>query len=328
MGATITTLSPDRLLKQMAELWTQAGKQGQAEGGGVLRACTMTLVVAAEEEHGVSTLSETIAALMPEHPARTIIVRLSRTAQQPAALVTAQCWMPFGQRQEICSEQVEITAPEGSFADVASVIEPIAAPDLPLIVWCRSPRIFEREEFKHLAAMARKVVVDTTAVSDAKAAIQRVARMSASGMILGDLSWTHLTRWRETISQVFENSQYAARLPEITRVQVNTSDPTMEASAFYMGAWLTGALESAGAKAELTHDSRAKESSIELTGTGFRVQLIRQGNRLVTAIDQLSHCTSLPQPTECQLVREELRIIRHDPIFERTLSAAARLSKP
>ena len=324
MGATITTLSPDRLLKQMAELWTQAGKQGQDEGGGVLRACTMTLVVAAEEEHGVSTLSETIAALMPEHPARTIIVRLSRTAQQPAALVTAQCWMPFGQRQEICSEQVEITAPEGSFEDVASVVGPIAAPDLPLIVWCRSPRIFEREEFKHLAAMARKVVVDTTSASDPKSAIQRLARMSASGMVLGDLSWTHLTRWRETIYQVFENPQYAARLPEITRVRVNTTDPTMAASALYMSAWIMSALESAGAKAELTRD-RAKESSIELTGTGFRVQLTRQDSRLITTIDQLSHCTSLPQPTECQLVREELRIIRHDPIFERALAATAGL---
>jgi glucose-6-phosphate dehydrogenase assembly protein OpcA len=327
MGATIATLSPDRLLKEMSELWMQTGKQGQ-EAGGVLRACTMTLVVAAEEEQGVSSLGETIAALMPEHPARTIIVRLSRTAQQPSALVTAQCWMPFGQRQEICCEQIEITAPEGSFEDVASVIAPIAAPDLPLVVWCRSPRIFERDEFKHLAAIARKVVVDTTAVSDAKAALQRLARMSASGLIVGDLSWTHLTRWRETISQVFENAQYASRLAEITRVLVKTTDSTMAASALYMGAWLMGALQSAGAKAELVSDPRANESSIELTGTGFRVQLIRQGNRLVTAIDQLSHCTSLPQPTECQLVREELRIIRHDPIFERTLSAAARLSKP
>jgi glucose-6-phosphate dehydrogenase assembly protein OpcA len=205
------------------------------------------------------------------------------------------------------------------------VIEPIAAPDLPLIVWCRSPRIFERDEFKHLAAMARKVIVDTTAVSDAKAALQRLARMSAGGIVLGDLSWTHLTRWRETISQVFENSQYAARLGEITRVRVNTIDSTMAASALYMGAWLMDALQKTGAKTELTSDPRAKESSIELTGVGFRVQLMRQENRLVTTIDQLSHCTSLPQPTECQLVREELRIIRHDPIFERTLAAAARL---
>ena len=39
------------------------------------------------------------------------------------ARVFAQCWMPFGKRQQICCEQIEITASETSLADAASLIE-------------------------------------------------------------------------------------------------------------------------------------------------------------------------------------------------------------
>jgi tRNA A37 threonylcarbamoyladenosine synthetase subunit TsaC/SUA5/YrdC len=72
-----TTLSPDRILKELSDLWVTLAKPGQAEtGAGVLRACSLTLVVLAEETEDVGALGETIAARMPEHPARTIVIRL------------------------------------------------------------------------------------------------------------------------------------------------------------------------------------------------------------------------------------------------------------
>jgi hypothetical protein len=73
------TVSADRILRELADLWVAAGQE-QAEGGlGVLRACAMTLIVLAEETEDMEALGETIAALMPEYPARTILVRLGGT---------------------------------------------------------------------------------------------------------------------------------------------------------------------------------------------------------------------------------------------------------
>jgi hypothetical protein len=37
----------------------------------------------------------------------------------------------------------------------------------------------------------------------------------------------------------------------------------------------------------------------------------------------LAHCTKLPQPSDYLLMREELGIVRKDPVFERTLASAA-----
>jgi hypothetical protein len=109
--ALSATISPDRILKELSDLWVSMGKEGQAESGaGVLRACSMTLIVLAEEADDPSSLGETVAALMPEHPARTVTIRLCSEGERALSeRVYAQCWMPFGQRRQICCEQVEIS---------------------------------------------------------------------------------------------------------------------------------------------------------------------------------------------------------------------------
>jgi len=320
------TLSPETILREMSDLWVTLGKQGEAATGlGVLRACALTLVVVTEEADDTSALGETLAALMPEHPARSIVVRLRRNGgPELACRVFEQCWMPFGQRRQICCEQIEIAAAESSWDDVASVLAPIAAPDLPLLVWCRSGRATERPAFWQFAAAASKVVVNTGDWEDPKAALQRLAALAAGGVTLGDFSWTCLTRWREALSQVFENPQYAARLPEISRVRVRYDGAAMEVMARYMGAWLTDALANAGVRAELSLEPGAEAPSVELGGGAFRVELVRLGERLVTHVDALSRCTSLPRPTDYLLLREEMGIVRRDSVFERTLASAAR----
>src|SRR5579864_2899613 len=309
-------LSPETILRQLADTWAGLGK----EGPGVLRACSMTLVTVMQEAEDLPAMLETLAALMPEHPARSIVVRLQSGASL-AGRVTAQCWMPFGQRRQICSEQIEITASQDALEDVASVIAPLAAPDLPLILWCRSRGAVESAGFDCLAKMASKVVLDTADWPDAQAAIQRIAALAARGVRVADLSWTRLTRWREMLSQVFENRKYAARLPAISRVRVIYGGAARAVAASYMGAWVVDALAAAGVRAALTLEPDANVpagqfSTVELSGAGFHVELARQQERLVTTVDGLSHCTGLPHATDCRLLREELRIVRQDPVFE------------
>src|SRR2546425_4589855 len=126
-------LAPEQILKELSDLWVSLGKQGHAEsGGGVLRACSMTLVVLADMSDDTGALGETVAALMPEHPARAIVVRLQGAGEAAlGARVYSQCWMPFRERRQICCEQIEITAPDAALADLPALILPLAATDLP-----------------------------------------------------------------------------------------------------------------------------------------------------------------------------------------------------
>ena len=331
-GSLQSTLSPEKLLKEMAGLWITLGKESGGEAGaGVLRACSMTLVVAAEDSEDFAALGETVAALMPEHPARVIVVRLrGGSGGGLAARVFAQCWMPFGQRRQICCEQIEITGPESSLEDAASVVDPVIAPDLPVIVWCRSARILDAPGFGRMASLARKVIVDSTVWPDGREGIRRVTELAARGVEVGDLAWTRLTRWRETLARLFENPRYKKVLPAVNRVEIGYGGTAAPAAARYMGVWVRDALSSAGAKAELRLAADAPERAgyllrVALNGPEFQLRLTRREDRLIVEVDSLSTCTNLPQPTDYLLLREELGIVERDPVFEQVSAAAARL---
>jgi glucose-6-phosphate dehydrogenase assembly protein OpcA len=323
-----TTVAPEDILKELAALWTQEGKQGDA---GVLRACSMTLVVIAEADDDAAALGETIAALMPEHPARSILIRLlGERARALSQRVYQQCWKPFGQRQQICCEQIEITASDPALADLPSVILPLAVPDLPVILWCRSARLVRRPEFGEIARMATKVVIDSARDTDAIDAIRRMADAVRSGggiadLVWADLAWTRLTRWRETLARVFENRDTLARLSEVNRVQVRFG-PTYETAAWYLAAWAANALASVGQVVTPTISRQEASLRLELSGGTFRVELSRREDRLVTVVNEQSNCTNLPRPADYHMMREELGIVRRDAVFEATLASAARLA--
>jgi glucose-6-phosphate dehydrogenase assembly protein OpcA len=323
----MATVSPEKILKQLADLWVGMGKQGEGEAGqGVLRACTMTLVVIAEAAQDAADLDETLAALMTEHPARAIVIRLRGAG--PRALyerVYAQCWMPFGQRRQICCEQVEITASDAALGDLPSVVLPLAVPDLPLILWCRSSRLFDLPEFRQLTAMAGRVVLDSGDVADASSAVRRLAAAAARpGPPIGDLAWTRLTRWREALSQVFENRQNLARLEGSLRIRVCDAG-NVTTRALYLAAWIKDGLEAAGLQASVSF-SRTAATFVEIEGPALSLRVERQEQRMITTLNDFSQCANLPISNDYLVMREELGIAGHDPVFERTLASAAQLA--
>jgi glucose-6-phosphate dehydrogenase assembly protein OpcA len=322
MSAGLTVM-PDQILKELAALWVEEGKHGAS---GVLRACSMTLVVMAEEGEDASALGETIASLMPEHPARAILVRLrAGTDRALSERVYQQCWKPFGQRQQICCEQIELTASDAALGDLPSVLLPLIVADLPVILWCRSPRLVTMPEFVEIARMATKVVLDSAAFPSAVEAFRHLTAAQSLGLHLGDLAWTRLTRWREMLARVFENRAYLARLNEINAVNV-MSGPGFESAACYLGAWAQNALADAGVNARVSLAREAESTRVELAGSGLKVAMRREDDRLVVTVDELSNCTHLPPASDSLLMHEELGIVARDTVFERTLSSAARLA--
>src|SRR6185295_9901294 len=115
MGATI---QPDRLLRELSELWVSFGKQEGDASTGVLRACAMTLVVVDDAKQDAADVGETLATLMHDHPSRAIVVRvIDSESPELEARVFAQCWMPQGHRRQIYCEQIEITSSNVSLTD-------------------------------------------------------------------------------------------------------------------------------------------------------------------------------------------------------------------
>ena len=109
----------------------------QADSGGVLRACAMTLVVVAENAADAERVRQTVGVLMHNHPSRAVILHPGGSAADLDARIFAECWKPFGKTQQICSEGIEITAGQSGFSEVAKFLVPLRVPDLPVVLWCR-----------------------------------------------------------------------------------------------------------------------------------------------------------------------------------------------
>ena len=335
MGAAGGTIAPDRILHDMADLWVSLGKQGEGDAG-VLRACSMTLMVAAEEADDPQEIGKTLASLMPEHPSRAIVIRFRAEDQRSlAARVLAQCWMPFGQRQQICCEQIEITASDASLPDLTAVVLPLTVPDLPVILWCRSPRLFHLPAFAQLAVIAQKVVLDSAAFSDPATALKEMSEAAAAGRLIADLSWTRLTRWRELIAQIFENRAQLANLPLVSDILISHRGSATPATAYYLAAWLIDGLANVGAHPRVRFRSDGGEpawrfSLVELRAPGSADAIasiaLAEGHAAEVKTGGLVTKALLPALTDYALMREELAIPGRDPSFERALAAAAKLA--
>ncbi len=335
MGAAGGTIAPDRILHEMGDLWVSLGKQNEGDGG-VLRACSMTLVVAAEESDDTQAIGETVAALMPEHPSRAIVIRFrAEDRHSLAARVFAQCWMPFGHRQQICCEQIEITASDAALPDVAAVLVPLKVPDLPVMLWCRSPRIFRLKAFPQLSSIAQKLVLDSAAFDDQASALKEMRDAVAAGHPLADLSWTRLTRWRELIAQIFENRAQLTNLPRVSEILISHRGRSVPTTALYLAAWLIEGLAKVGAHAQVQFRAEGGEPAwrfglVELRAQGSADAIASiahiEGQAVEVHVGGLVSKTLLPALNDYALMREELSIPGRDPEFERTLAAAARLA--
>jgi glucose-6-phosphate dehydrogenase assembly protein OpcA len=333
---TAATIQPDRILRELSELWVSFGKQNGDEPSGVLRACAMTLVVLAEAGEDANEVGETLANLMREHPSRAIVVRVSRS-EEPAleARVFAQCWMPFGQRRQICCEQIEISASHSSLADVPAVILPLVVADLPVILWSRLPHLVGSPAWRDLSRIATKTIVDSAPFSDQREALQRLTRATSSGLLLADLAWARITRWRELIAQIFENPVYFSHLPSITAVTICHSTDAPSAGIWYMAAWLQQCLERAGSKSRVRVDraggpcdsglGRIEFSSDGPAGLNISVRKV-EGSAAEVRVNALVNRTVFPEASDYVLLREELSIPGHDPTYQSALTLAAELA--
>jgi hypothetical protein len=326
-----TTISPEQILRELAELWISLGKPAQeAASTGVLRACTMSLVVLADDAEEASGIWENIAALMPEHPSRAILVRCSAGSEREvSARVFAQCWMPFGERRQICCEQVEISASDAVLPDLPPLLLPLVVPDLPVVVWCRSARLFAMREFGRAAAeMAQKVIVDSAGM-----AFEAVAAAHREGLPVADLSWTRVTRWREVVARVFDNPAYLERLAAVSGLRIAFTGSAPPSSAWYLAAWLLEGLRGAGSLAEPRFERVPGEEpgglqGVALEGPGVEVSIkMRSSGCAEIRTGEVVQQTAFPRPTDYLLMREELAIPARDPVFASVVPEAARLAR-
>jgi len=317
LNPAVASMDPEKVLRDWRELWAQLAKN-QGDSGGVLRACSMTLLVVAEHDAAGDTESarKAIGQLMHRHPSRAIVL-IPRESGELSGRVFAECWMPFGAQQQICSEGIEISADPEQTDEVARAMVPLIAPDLPVVLWCRGPRAFLDRSLDPLFPLANKIIFNTRAVRHPSSAIAFLRRMRKSGHRVADLAWTRLTGWREAVAHVMDGVPPDA---SIATVRIEYGGDRASTRALYFARWIERALP----RVNITLAPFGKEpglQSVVFTGENVEISIRRmQTSSLEVRMATRTYSAQLPPDSEECLMHEELSILGRDPAFEGVLA--------
>jgi glucose-6-phosphate dehydrogenase assembly protein OpcA len=312
-----------RLLRELDEQWRHLGK---SESGGVLRACAMTLIVVSRGGQDPQKLGGTLAELARRHPSRTILLRVDEQASEPLeARTTLQCWMPFGKRQQICCEQIELTAQPGRLDEVPPVLLGLVVPDLPIVMWCSDLELACLPPLESVLKLAGKLIVDSTTMDSPAAALTALQKLKAGPWQLADLAWTRITRWRETVSQLLSSGEWSECPGEHAEVTWAGQPPAQ--TALYLAAWIAATFDWKGDLADRLNLSctdpvrppkgTGRVRMVRLSGKSRQLTLRRPaGIGVAIEIDGRKSQVIFPILTEAVLLNEELNVFGPDPHFD------------
>lgn len=318
----MSAVDSDRILEDLRKLWLDLARE---DPNGVLRACTMTLIVLADEDRDAQLTGETLAALMHEHPSRAIVIRVRDTDEALlAARVFAQCWMPFGSRQQICCEQVEILSGRRDVAAVESVIRGIIAPDLPVALYAPSQSLWWVLEQGLLLNLAGKLIIDSCAMDDLSQSIGFLPTLSVARK--ADLVWSRITPIRECIAQVFDCANTRKSVYDLSEVRILYKASSEPSAVYYLAGWFMHVL-GAGVKVKIARGVGPEYSGIaDVTLVGPKLEAsVSITGRLTaetTISGQAPAVTVLPVANEYYALRQELGITKRDALFEDVLGLA------
>jgi len=322
------------LLRELRDVWSDLARQeGQT---GVLRACAMTLIVIASERDDPQQLGATLAGLMHEHPSRFILLHVSQSEERKLeGRVLVQCWMPFGRRQQICCEQIEVEASRGALGDSASLLLGLLVPDLPVALWCRVPELLPEAALKPVLSLAGRIIIDGARMSSPRQLLTHIVALRKGGAIVADLAWTRITRWREVLYRAFLDGGCAANPSRLESITVEYAGETPSITVCWLVAWLIsncgwkreGAGWTAAGNARhlslvstgepVTPTTVGRIRRVRLTGPELDVRIERpEGFNATLSWNGLQSLVLFPRQSEEMLLREELAIFGRDRHFE------------
>ena len=316
----ISVVQPEKLLKELEHVWTELGKGQPADA--LLRACSMTLLVATTDAGDEVSLKNTLADLMRAHPGRMIIIRI---VDSPTPLltadVTAQCLLAFGGRQQVCCEIIEIRTTRDRLADVYAASLGLTVADLPVVLWVKDIRLLEESSFQPLLQLARTLLVDSAPLG--VGVLPALNERRRAGWRVKDLAWTRCTAWRETLSQAFESTCLQGHIPAIRKVEIAYAGSSPLVSGLYLRAWLAARLPEADFEfvaAEARRNGNLQAIRFHAATQELELRAVDDAT-LEIVTSSLTTRVLASARAEADLVAEELSILGADPVYDATLAA-------
>ena len=187
------------------------------------RASLLNLVIYTEEPEAMDSNTEMIATIASQHAFRAILILADPQAATSSARawISAHCHLADKGGHQICSEQITFQLDGESASSLPNIVFSHLDSDLPLCFWSQAE--FREPLDEQLWTWVDRLIFDSATWKspvEQFALVQKILSITDGGMVLCDLNWTRLHRWRLALANVFDHSAALACLPEITRVRI------------------------------------------------------------------------------------------------------------
>lgn len=231
---------------------------------------------------------ETLAGLAERHPSRTILLFPDPDADRDAvdASVTIERYALPGLERHVCSEVIELRLQGARARAPASIVLPLALPDLPAFLRWRGRPPFATPVFEQLIDVVDRLIVDSTEWPDAPQSFRELSAWFER-VAVSDIVWTRTMRWRRAIALIWP----------IEPRELRVRGPAQEAAL--LAGWLRSRLR------------RDVELQCE---PADRIELLELDGNEVHAREERS--------TPSELLSHELDRFSRDPVYEAAVLAA------
>ena len=283
---------------ELIRLWGPAADRvgaGEQEPANVTRIVLANLVV--ESGPGCPrTLEATLDTVVARHPCRAIVLRRTDDPERVVeAEVAALCHLGTGDRPQVCSERIVLSAGPNAADLLPGAVRPLLEANLPFVLWWPDDPSAAETLFRNLGEECSRLILDLPDPTPDLGSL-RLGLDPSINAYTRDTAWFAITRWRELLAQFFDGPFGGSELARIESVEIRVGLPLgagqgRPRAAAWLAAWLAGQL---GWHAGTIHDPSPNQRIATFQGDHGEV-------RVTLTTEPIAGTGSLPKILELAL---------------------------
>src|SRR5256886_14986828 len=191
----------DRIDRELKKLWSEGE-------GAMTRASLMNLAVYSEQPGSLNRSTLLLARITENHACRAIVIGANPHAKNDRmeAWISAHCHISRAGTKRVCSEQISFLLEGATVKFLPSIVFSQLDSDLRLYVWWQSE--FAEPMDPQLLSWIDRLIYDSQTWHDFNAQMRLVEtaqREAKQRIVLCDLNWTRLVRFRPAFAQFFDH---------------------------------------------------------------------------------------------------------------------------
>ncbi len=210
--------------------------------GDPARARTLNIVCVCQTDSEIDYAVHAAREVIPGHPGRVIVVRLDTPIGDAPVLTRASLLEDVSKPGAYVGESLVLTVRGSAREHVATVVERLLAPGVPVVLWWLGDVPDEPSAFVRLADRADVVSVDSSQIdlTDLTTLQRYVTTRARPTQSISDIEWLRLRPWQESLARFFDDPAALAGLARADSLEVAFHTPSRGDFASAKAALLAG----------------------------------------------------------------------------------------